>query len=72
MSTGADCHIREVAENQWHYTLQCYPYGATEEYDRYGPFPTEQDAIDHLDDNHANPGGWCSSSFRKDEEGDTR
>lgn len=57
MSTGADCKIYEKAKGQWWYALQRWPYGESEEYDRFGPFPTYRDAHDHLDDNHANPGG---------------
>ena len=56
-STGADCSFEEKQPGQWHYRLQQYPYGQTEDYDEYGPFPTLDKAQEHLSDNHANPGG---------------
>lgn len=57
MSTGADCRFWELHPGEWYYSLQDYPYGATEDYTHYGPFPTEEAALAHLHGNHANPGG---------------
>ncbi len=58
MSSGADCQFVEVKPGEWKYQLQRWPYGALEEYDHYGPFPTFTTALTHLDDNHQNPGGF--------------
>lgn len=59
MSTGADCYFVETESGQWFYKLQQYPYGATEDYDSFGPFYTFDDAVAHLSAHHANPGGWA-------------
>lgn len=61
MSTGADCHFTEREPGKWFYELQCWPYGEWSEYESYGPFPTLDKAIYHLDQNHANPGGWSEA-----------
>lgn len=71
MSTGLECLIVERDESQWYYVLQDWncPVGAWDwrEYaTTYGPFPTKERAIQHLSDNHANPGGWMEISFRED------
>jgi hypothetical protein len=58
MSTGADCRIEEKSKGSWFYSIQCWPYGQTEEYDTFGPFPHFKAAQDHLFSNHANPGGY--------------
>lgn len=58
MSTGADCYFYEKTPREWYYDLQEYPYGATEDYETYGPFATFRDARAHLHRNHANPGGY--------------
>jgi hypothetical protein len=58
MSTGADCHFEEKKKGEWHYALQQWPYGENPDYDTFGPFPTFRKAMDHLDTNHANPGGY--------------
>ena len=58
MSTGAGCRINQTRQNEWYYELQRYPYGMTQEYNRYGPFRTYRAAVSHLDSHHANPGGF--------------
>lgn len=58
MSSGADCRFVEKKPGEWWYKLQEYPYGAIEEYDSFGPFTSYDKAVDHLDENHQNPGGW--------------
>ncbi len=58
MSSGADCHITEKEPGKWVYDLQQWPYGAIEDYDRFGPFPSFVAAHDHLGANHQNPGGY--------------
>ena len=63
MSTRADCTIWENEKGQWFYDLQRYPYGDTSNYDRYGPFSSQDEADRHLSDNHANPGGFWLLRF---------
>lgn len=63
MSTGYECEIVEVTPGEWFYVLQNWdcPVGAWDwrEYaTAYGPFKSEEEAIEHLDNNHANPGGY--------------
>lgn len=65
MSTGFECAFREVAPGKWYYLLQnpSCPVGAfdwREHATAYGPFLTEENAIKHLHDSHANPGGWST------------
>lgn len=66
MSTGADCRFTELAGNQWQYELQRYPYGETEKYDAWGPFATFTRAVEHLQRNHSNPGGWSVRTLEGD------
>ena len=66
MSTNSECSIIEVSTNKWFYILEDYnaPKNAwdwREHASAYGPFPSEEAAIKHLDDNHANPGGFGTS-----------
>lgn len=73
MSTGLDCrfvHVKrwdgfppaavrawpEHVPSRWFYLLE--QYSRRDEYDAYGPFASFDEALDHLDANHANPGGW--------------
>jgi hypothetical protein len=58
MSTGAECIFYEKEPRAWYYDLQQWPYGEWPEFDTFGPFPTWRQAYKHLDDNHANPGGY--------------
>lgn len=58
MSTGADCVFIEREPGVWYYRLQEWPYGEWPEYEEYGPFTSEDEANEHLHDNHANPGGY--------------
>lgn len=57
MSTGADCRFTEVEPGRWQYELQRWPYGDNPDYDTFGPFGSYAAARDHLNRNHANPGG---------------
>jgi len=61
VSTGADCQFKEVTPGRWSYALQEWPYGDSNEYTSYGPFASFAIARDHLDQNHANPGGWMTT-----------
>lgn len=67
MSTGLECHIVQQGEDAWFYVLQDWdcPVGAWDwrEYaTAYGPFLTEEEASQHLFENHANPGGYSTYS----------
>ncbi len=57
MSTGAECSFDEVTPGVWQYTLQRPPYGDMDGSDTFGPFDTYKLAHEHLNENHANPGG---------------
>lgn len=62
MSTGLECNFYEV-DGRWYYLLQDWncPVQAWDwrEYATcYGPFKDFEEAITHLDDHHANPGGY--------------
>jgi len=65
MSTGANCTFKEKAPGEWYYRIQQYPYGETEQYDEYGPFPTLEAGEAHLQNHHANPGGYGVIRFKK-------
>ena len=67
MSTGADCLIYEKEPNKWFYNLQRWPYGETPDYDTYGPFKSQEEAENHISDNHANPGGWSVQPYEYNE-----
>ena len=49
MSTGTECHFVEKAPGKWYYQLQHWPYGECPEYSEYGPFGSEDKAIEHLE-----------------------
>lgn len=62
MSTNSECLFIQVGIDQWFYVLEDYdaPRNAWDwrEYaTAYGPFKSEDEANEHLRDNHANPGG---------------
>ena len=65
MSTGADCYFIEEAPGRWFYEIQRYPYGETDEFDRHGPFKSEEAAEKHLHANYANPGGWMVQRYEE-------
>ncbi|HSR22743.1 MAG TPA: hypothetical protein VLW53_04280 [Candidatus Eisenbacteria bacterium] len=70
MSTGLECTFIEVKPGRWYYLLEDWdaPKGAFDwrEYaTAYGPFDTENEAAEHLDDNHANPGGWSRTPYSR-------
>lgn len=68
MSTGLECMFIEIKPGEWYYILETWdsPKGGWDwrEYaEAYGPFPTEEAAAKHLDENHANPGGSWTQEF---------
>lgn len=69
MSTGFECGFYQTSpDGEWYYLLQdsdC-PVGAPdwrEFASLYGPFPTVDRAIKHLDDTQPNPGGWSEHPY---------
>lgn len=62
MSTGLECRFIEVEPGKWYYLLEqgsapkC-SWDWREFADAYGPFDTQEEAHEHLRENHANPGG---------------
>lgn len=61
MSTGLNCAFIEEKPGRWHYILENYnapknSYDWMEYAKAYGPFQTQDQADQHLSDNHANPG----------------
>jgi len=65
MSTGADCVFYEKNLDEWFYKIQRWPYGENPAFDTFGPFKTMKIAENHLDRNHANPGGWSVHTHPK-------
>ncbi len=68
MSTGLECLFFEHQPRIWYYLLEDWdsPKGAwdwREHSTCYGPFPTKVEAREHLNRNHANPGGSCTREF---------
>jgi len=64
MSTNLECLFVKWNENEWYYALQNWDCPAhcwdwREYATAYGPFKSEEQANDHLTNNHANPGGAC-------------
>lgn len=69
MSTGLECELIEEAEGVWWYVLMDYdcPRNAwdwREFASAYGPFKDEDETLEHLRDNHANPGGYSTGSYK--------
>ena len=70
MSTGLECTFIEVKPGRWYYLLEDWDtpkcaFDWRESATAYGPFDSEDEAVDHLDDNHANPGGWSSVRYHE-------
>jgi hypothetical protein len=69
MSTNSECALVEVAPGAWWYLLEDYnaPKNAwdwREHAQCFGPFKTEDLALQHLRDNHANPGGYSMQPYK--------
>lgn len=72
MSTGYNCRFVRTTNDEWFYALQDWdcPVGAFDWRDyatAYGPFSNEDEAIDHLQANHANPGSWSTDDNPENE-----
>lgn len=75
MSTNCECMMVEKTPGEWFYILENYnapknSWNWIDHAEAYGPFASEDDAAQHLSDNHANPGGWSimtHDQFRESE-----
>ncbi len=67
MSTGAGCYFEEREPGQWYVHLQLWPYGEWPKYEHFGPFKDEAGCENEIQSNHANPGGWSVSRYKKKE-----
>lgn len=68
MSTGLNCLFIEIEPGRWYYLLEdsFAPKNAPDWREfatAYGPFATEDEGEEHLNDYHANPGGWSVLRF---------
>jgi hypothetical protein len=61
MSTGLECNYVEAKPNKWYWLLATSKDGWSwlDDATVVGPFPTQEDAYDHLHSHEANPGGYC-------------
>ena len=76
MSTNSECEFVKW-KKKWYYTLEDYnaPKNAWDWYEyssTYGPFASQDEADEHLRDNHANPGGASIAELPDDIDGATR
>lgn len=68
MSTNSECMFFEAEPSKWFYALE-QKLDDEESFswldDAYvaGPFSTFEEAIQHLGDNHANPGGFSQAGY---------
>ncbi|MFY2658466.1 hypothetical protein ACOTC5_31170 [Achromobacter xylosoxidans] len=68
MSTNSECQIIQTKPDSWFYILEDRhaPQNACdwrEHASAYGPFPSEDEACEHLRRNHANPGGHSTQEL---------
>lgn len=56
------CTIFKTVKDTWYLDLASREYGNFHDCTTYGPFYSEQKAIDFLDDNFSNPGGWMTDA----------
>lgn len=71
MSTNSNCSFIEVRKGAWYYVLENSnarknAWDWREAATAYGPFPSKESALDHLD-NHPNPGGYNTEALKDDE-----
>lgn len=73
MSSGLECQFVERKPGEWFYLLEdSFNQGGwdwREDATAYGPFGSEEEARQHLSDNHSNPGGSMlipAGSYRED------
>lgn len=74
MSTNSECSFIEPKPGEWFYILEHYhapknSWDWREHATAYGPFTSNDEAEQHLSENHANPGGWSvtdNAHFRMD------
>lgn len=70
VKSGLNCDFIEVQPGEWYYILENwdapnYAWNWREYATAYGPFTTQENASDHLDDNHANPGGYREHPYQE-------
>jgi len=64
MSTGLECYFSEEKPGVWFYELEIGDHNrvgdiyGSGEFNRFGPFDSFPRAETHLQENHANPGGY--------------
>lgn len=66
MSTGYSCTFVRTKGDEWFYAIED-GWGPKNAFDwrdfavSFGPFKTEDEAINHMQANHANPGSWYTN-----------
>lgn len=53
-----EAFIFKAQDGQWYYFIAHREYGEYPNGSFYGPFGSEEQAEQHMDDNHSNPGGY--------------
>jgi len=62
-STGLNCRFFKAKDGNWYMGLE--KWDRRDAYDHYGPFPSKEEAVEFLDANFANPGGWSTDASGK-------
>lgn len=57
-SMQRDAFIYKAKDNNWYYFIAHEEYGEYPDGSFYGPFSSEDEAQEHMMDNHSNPGGY--------------
>jgi hypothetical protein len=68
VSTGLACAFVEFQPQRWYYLLEeddapACSWDWREHAEAFGPFATQDAAVQHLSDNHPNPGGWSTEPY---------
>lgn len=58
MSVSRYCSFYKAQDGRWFMELAQEEHGEREDATTYGPFRDQEAAIEYLDENFANPGGW--------------
>lgn len=59
------CGFFQAVDGNWYMDLANREYAEYEEATTYGPFPSLDVAIQYLDDNFSNPGGWMEGTKKQ-------
>lgn len=54
------CHFYKAQDDSWYFELADQEYGERHQATTYGPFNSEDSAIEYLHANFSNPGGWST------------